>query len=113
MVPHETVEGIWEEIVSHRAAQLAGRRVKITIEPEEGSADYSLDAAIAKLNNRTDAEIETARNRVLAASKKPLPLPEGKTLADVIMGQWPGNETDAEINEALRETIVNEPPLSP
>ena len=103
MIQHETVEGIWEEIVSHRAAQLAGRRVKITIEPEKNDASYSLDTAIAKLNSRTEEEIETARKRILAATKKPLPLPTGKPLADVIMGQWPGDETDAEINEALRK----------
>ena len=103
MAQPEIVEGLWEEIVSHCAAQLAGRRVKITIEPEENNASYSLDAAIEKLNQRTEEEIETARQRILASAKKPLPLPEGKTLADVIMGQWPGEETDAEINAALRK----------
>lgn len=108
----EFVEGLWEEIVSHRGAQLAGCHVRIAILSEaapdsdavpdaENESRYSLEAAITKLNNRTEEEIDTARRRILATSKKPLPLPAGETLADVIMGQWPGQETDKEIHEAL------------
>jgi hypothetical protein len=64
--------------------------------------DYSpLDAAIARLNNRTPNEIAAARDRLLASSPEPLPIPEGKTLSDVIMGKWPGDETDEEVNLAL------------
>ena len=101
----QILEGQWEDILAHSAAQLTGRRVKISIEPEiepEEETD-ALAEAIARLNNRTHEEIMADRARVLAASPPPRPLPEGKTLEDVISGKWPGNETDDEIAAALRE----------
>jgi hypothetical protein len=74
-----------------------------TIAPEEDE-DTDPDAlakAIAKLLNQTPEEVEQARVRVLAASRPPRPLPEGKTLGDVL--QWPGDETDEQVFEALRK----------
>ncbi|MGH9835367.1 MAG: hypothetical protein ACREBD_17770 [Blastocatellia bacterium] len=63
---------------------------------------YALEHAIAKLLSRTPEEVEQARERILQASRPPRPLPEGKTLYDVICGQWPGDETDEEVFEALK-----------
>lgn len=63
----------------------------------------ALNRAIAGLINHTPEEIEAARARLLAQSRSPRPLPEGKTLLDVICGQWPGDETDEEVFEALRK----------
>lgn len=76
-------------------------KMRISLEPEKEMD--ALAEAIARLNNRTHEEIMAARARVLAASPPPLPLPEGKTMNDVILGQWPGDETDEEVNAALRE----------
>jgi hypothetical protein len=53
------------------------------------------------LANRTPEEIEATRRRLDAASRPPRPLPEGKTLSDMVCGTWPGDETDEEVAEAL------------
>jgi hypothetical protein len=100
MAYSQILEGKWEEIVARNSAQLSGRKVKVYVEPDGG---HTLDAAISRLNSRTPEEIADARKRILAATPEPQALPAGKTLADVIMGQWPGNETDEEINEALEK----------
>ena len=63
----------------------------------------ALTKAIAKLTSRTPEEAEAARARLFAQSRPPQPLPAGKTLADVISGQWPGDETDEEIEQALEK----------
>ncbi|MGH9767983.1 MAG: hypothetical protein ACREAB_11160 [Blastocatellia bacterium] len=63
---------------------------------------YALEHAIAKLLSRTPEEVEQARERIFQASRPPRPLPEGKTLYDVVCGQWPGDETDEEVFEALK-----------
>jgi hypothetical protein len=101
--PH-VLEGRWEEILSHNAAQLAGRYVRVYIEPEkEEEPAESLEAAIQRMTSRTPAEIASVRERILAATPPPRELPEGKTIFDVVMGQWPGNETDEEIHIALEK----------
>ena len=53
------------------------------------------------LANRTPEEIEETRRRLNAASRPPRPLPEGKTLSDMVCGTWPGDETDEEVAAAL------------
>ena len=62
---------------------------------------HPIDEAIARLRNRTPQEITAARERAYAASTPPRPLPPGKTLEEVVAGQWPGDETDEEIRELL------------
>lgn len=62
-----------------------------------------LAAAIRRLTSRTPAQIEADRERILQASPPPRPLPLGKTLADVVVGTWPGDETDEEIFEMLEK----------
>lgn len=58
---------------------------------------------MARIINRTPEEILAARERAFAASTPPRPLPPGKTLEDVVCGQWPGDETDEEIRDLLRK----------
>ena len=71
---------------------------EVSVLAEEPSA---LDLAVRQLTNRTPEQIAIDRERVLALSPPPRPLPPGKTLADVVVGQWPGDETDAQIRDAL------------
>lgn len=59
--------------------------------------------AMARIANRTPEEIEAAREKAFAASRPPDPLPSGKTWIDMVVGQWPGDETDEEIEEWLRK----------
>ena len=61
----------------------------------------ALKEAMNKLINRTEAEMLASRARVMKTVRMGRPLPEGKTLADVVEGQWPGDETDEQIFEAL------------
>ena len=61
----------------------------------------ALTVAVNKLINRTEAEMLASRARVMKTVRLGRPLPEGKTLADVVEGQWPGDETDEQIFEAL------------
>ncbi|MGH9798832.1 MAG: hypothetical protein ACRD82_00565 [Blastocatellia bacterium] len=73
---------------------------------QDGDDDTDPDAlakAMAKVLNRTPEERERDRAELYAASRPPRPLPEGKTLLDVVYGQWPGDETDEEVFEALRK----------
>lgn len=66
-------------------------------------SDDALSAAIKRMTSRTPAEIQADREAVLKTSRKARPLPEGKTLFDVVEGTWPGEETDEEIREMLEK----------
>lgn len=70
-------------------------------EPDEDTDPQALEKAIAELLNRRPEEIQATRNQILAMSRPPRPLPEGKSLIDVISGQWPGTESDEEVYAAL------------
>jgi hypothetical protein len=59
--------------------------------------------AMARIANRTPEEVLAAREAIFAASRLPRPLPPGKTLEDVVCGQWPGDETDEEIRVLIRK----------
>ena len=65
-------------------------------EPED-----RLEKEIAWLTGRTKEEVEETRQALLSASRPARPVPEGKTLADMVEGKWPGDETDEQVREAL------------
>ena len=69
--------------------------------PDAPENPDALTVAVHKLINRTEAEMLASRARVMKTVRLGRPLPEGKTLADVVQGQWPGDETDEQIFEAL------------
>lgn len=99
------IEGTWEELSAH-AEEFKGRWLKLIVfsnEEETEEAAESLEAAMARMTNRTPEEIASTRERILSATPSPRELPQGKTLLDVVMGQWPGDETDEEINTALEK----------
>lgn len=78
-----------------------GATKTVVPEKDEDTDPDALAKAIAKLLNQTPEERARARAELFAASRPPRPLPEGKTLGDVL--QWPGDETDEEVFEALRK----------
>ena len=51
----------------------------------------------------TPEQIAEAQTRAMDAYKPIRTVPPGKTLADIVSGKWPGDETDAQIEAALRE----------
>jgi len=65
--------------------------------------DAVVRRAAAALNNRTPEQIAQDRARVFAAARPARPLPPGKTLEDVVVGKWPGDETEEQILAALDE----------
>jgi len=71
---------------------------EVSVETGEPSP---LDLAARRLTGRAPEQIAADRDRILALSSPPRPLPPGKTLADVVVGQWPGDETDEQIRDAL------------
>jgi predicted DNA-binding antitoxin AbrB/MazE fold protein len=71
-------------------------------EPEDPSLLERELAWLEGLKNRTDAEVEEARRRLDALSPPPAPIPDGKTLSDMVEGTWPGGETDEQVAEALK-----------
>src|SRR5207249_699110 len=95
MAQQQVLEGTWEEIIRH-ADELAGHRLRVFILDAQteinGHGDddvnpHALEEAVAALVNRTPEEIEQTRARLFQEMEPPRPLPEGKTLLDVISGQ--------------------------
>lgn len=88
------------------AGELLEEKLKEThsLAPAEEDGDFDSDAlerAIAQMMNRPPEEVEETRARLFQEMEPPRPLPPGKTLYDVICGQWPGDETDEEVLAAL------------
>ncbi len=63
----------------------------------------ALAEAIRALVNRTPEQKLADRAEAMKYVRKGRPLPPGKTLDDVVCGQWPGDETDEQIFEALEK----------
>lgn len=68
-----------------------------------GGEDTPLGRGIKEMLARTPEQVREARARLLATARPACPLPPGKTLEDVIVGKWPGDETDEEIARALED----------
>lgn len=90
------------------AGELLEEKLKetYTISPTDEDGDFDPDAlerVIAQMTNRTPEEIEETRARLFQEMEPPRPLPPGKTLADILYGKWPGDETDEEVLAALEK----------
>lgn len=68
-----------------------------------GDAEDPLAAAVKRMTSRTPEQVLADREKLLRTSRKARPLPEGKTLFDVVEGSWPGDETDEEVREMLEK----------
>jgi len=71
--------------------------------PAEADGRDSLAEIVRRITNRTPEQKLAHRERITQSIIPGRPLPEGKTIHDVVCGQWPGDETDEEINEMLEE----------
>jgi len=83
------------ELTPGMEAALTEAAARQGVTPEGLTEQEKMDALIAGLKDRpvpqTLAELKPRR----------LP-PPGKTAMDMIVGQWPGDETDAELQAALK-----------
>jgi hypothetical protein len=104
MAQSRVIEGTREDI---RAAldqpEMEGRRLQLIVMPDREASSSLLDAALQRMANRSPNEISRAQRRALDAWPPPTTLPPGKTVADVVAGQWPGEETDEQVQDALTE----------
>lgn len=99
-----TIHAIYENGVFRPTAPVAlPEACEVEFEPRVVEPPDALAKEIAWLANRTNAEVEETRRKLFALSPPPTPLPEGKTLADMVEGTWPGDETDEQINDALKK----------
>jgi hypothetical protein len=80
-------------LVTERAAEAP--------EPDADGPAGRLEHELAWLTGRSAEDVAEARRRLLALSPPARPIPEGKTLSDVVEGQWPGDETDEQVRAAL------------
>ena len=102
--PPAVFEGAPAEIASF-VNGLPPRRYRVEVSDLGESApekDY-LAEALRKAAGRTPEQMLADRADVLAGARKGKPLPPGKTLRDVVAGQWPGDETDEQVRAALDE----------
>lgn len=86
-------------------ADLATRRAKsrpVPISVAEGGYDI-LTEGMRRWTERTPEQVMIDREALISTGRRGRPLPEGKTLSDVVEGTWPGDETDEEIRIILEE----------
>ncbi len=101
MAQQQIIEGTGEELIQvlNQQPKDRFRLIKLPMDREF----QTFEEVFAQATNRTPEEVAAARARLIQASPPPRELPEGKTLEDVVMGKWPGDETDEQIFEALRK----------
>src|SRR5205085_696620 len=84
-----------------------GDPVRVRVEAASDNGDRTrptmLSRARQAMTHRTPEQIAEAQARAMDAYEPRRPVPRGKTLADVVSGQWPGDETDDQIEAALRD----------
>lgn len=86
-------------------ARVAGLGLDVYIAQliERTSPPTPLDQALQTLISRTPEQRSALRAQVMAASRPARPLPQGKSLEDMVVGSWPGDESDSLVTEALKE----------
>jgi hypothetical protein len=65
------------------------------------SLSPNLQRELEWLTGRGAADADETRQRLFGLSQSPTHIPEGKTLSDMVEGQWPGDETNEQVREAL------------
>ena len=61
-----------------------------------------LERAIYEMTHRTSGTTSQAQQRAMERYQ-PRRTPPGKTLADMVSGKWPGDETEEQLQQALAE----------
>ena len=63
----------------------------------------AIATAVARIGSRTPEQVLADRERILGLTPAPRPIPDGKTLFDVIEATWPGDETEAQTRASLEK----------
>jgi hypothetical protein len=100
-VTQHIIEGTGEELIEVLHRKPKDRFRLIELAEDEGFVTF--EAAVARATSRTTDEIAAARERLMQASPHPRELPDGMSLEDVLVGRWPGDESDEQIFEALQK----------
>ncbi len=84
-----------------------GDEVRVRVEAGNENGERTQPAMLSRaryaMTHRTPEQIAEAQTRAMETYQPLRTVPLGKTLADVVAGQWPGDETDEQIEAALRE----------
>ncbi len=62
-----------------------------------------LERAVYEMVHRTPEQLAQAQQRAMELYPPRRTPPLGKTLADMVSGKWPGDETEEQIQQALAE----------
>lgn len=91
----------------HNLGIQPGDSVMVRVEPTNGTDRQTPSTLLAqarfKMAHRTKEQIAEAQARAMDLYRPIRTVPPGKTLADIVSGKWPGDETDEQIEIALRE----------
>ena len=90
-------------------------RVRVEAANENGARTQSttLSRARQAMTHRTPEQIAEAQARAMETYQPLRTVPPGKTHADIVSGEWPGNETDEEIEAEVRAAIAEVKPDGP
>jgi hypothetical protein len=69
--------------------------------PKLSEEPSPLRQVVSEMTHRTPEQIAQAQARAMQTYLPRRPVPPGKTLAEIVSGQWPGQETDEQIKAAL------------
>ena len=95
-------EGTPDQLITYLRQMPKTERYRLVSISTEDKND-TLSRAILAAQSRTPEQIAKVRARILSSSPPPRPLPEGKTFCEALAGQWPGDETDEQVQAALDE----------
>ncbi len=76
-----------------------------TIDAQEAEMQEQtpLERAIYEMTHRTPEQLAQAQQRAMERYQPRRTPPPGKTLADMVSGKWPGDETEEQLQQALAE----------
>ena len=84
-----------------------GDDVHVRVEAASRNGDRAQDSMLSRaryaMAHRTPEQIAAAQARAIENYRPIRTVQPDKTLWDIVSGQWPGDETDEQIEAALRE----------
>ena len=101
-VPKETIAELGLHSGDTLQVQIETIRATETQTPKE-QEQTPLERAVYEMTSRTPEQLAQAQLRAMELYPPRRTPPPGKTLADMVSGKWPGDETEEQIQQALAE----------